>query len=79
MTIFISQNDGAHCTRTFKNVKYLSRNFLQLTTGWMIGVRIPAGAGNFSRHHVYTGSGAHMAFYPMGTGDTFLGGKAAGA
>jgi hypothetical protein len=28
--------------------------------GWMIGVKIPAGAGNFSiRHRVQTGSGAH--------------------
>jgi hypothetical protein len=30
-------------------------------------------------HVVHTGSGAHPASYPMGTGDSFLGGKAAGA
>jgi hypothetical protein len=44
----------------------------------MIGVRFPAGAGNFSlRHHVKTGTGAHLAFYPMDTGDSFPGDKAA--
>jgi hypothetical protein len=41
----------------------------------MIGVRILAGAENYSlRHRVETGSGAHPGSYPMGTG-----GKAAGA
>jgi hypothetical protein len=45
----------------------------------MIGVRIPAGAGNFSlRHHVQTGSGAHPASYLMRTGGSLPGGKAAG-
>jgi hypothetical protein len=44
----------------------------------MIGVRFPAGEGNFSlRHRVQTGSGAHPASYPMGTGGSFPGGKAA--
>jgi hypothetical protein len=43
-------------------------------------VRFPAGAGNFSLHHrVLNGSGAHPASYPMGTRDSFLGDKAAGA
>jgi hypothetical protein len=43
-------------------------------------VRIPSGAGNFSLgHRVQTGSGAHPASYPMGTGGSFPGGKAAGA
>jgi hypothetical protein len=33
----------------------------------MIGVRFPAGAGNFSlRYRVHTGSGAHPASYPYG-------------
>jgi hypothetical protein len=46
----------------------------------MIGVRIPVEVGNFSlRHSVQTGSGAHSACYPMGTGGSFPGGKAAGA
>jgi hypothetical protein len=32
-------------------------------------VRFPTGAGNFSVHHrVQTGSGAHTAYCPMGTG-----------
>jgi hypothetical protein len=43
-------------------------------------VRFPAGAGNFSIHHrVLNVSGAHPASYPMGTRDSFRGGKAAGA
>jgi len=51
-----------------------------MATAWMIGFRFPAGAGNFSlRHHVQTGSGASPASYPMGTGASFPGDKAAGA
>jgi hypothetical protein len=37
-------------------------------------------SGNFSLHHrIQNGSGAHPASYPMGTRDSFPGGKAAGA
>jgi hypothetical protein len=37
-------------------------------TGWTIGVRFLAEAGNFYFHHsVRNGSGAHPASYPMGT------------
>jgi hypothetical protein len=37
-------------------------------------VRLPAGAGNFSLHHrVQNGSGAHSAYYPMGTRGSFPG------
>jgi hypothetical protein len=40
-------------------------------------VSIPRGAGNFSSTLcVQTGSGAHPASYPMGTGGTLPGGKA---
>jgi hypothetical protein len=43
-------------------------------------IRFPAGAGNFSLHHrVQNGSGAHPASYPVGTGGSFPGGKAAEA
>jgi hypothetical protein len=43
-----------------------------------VGIRIPAEAKNFSlRHRVQTGSGAHPASYPMGTGGSFPAGKAA--
>jgi hypothetical protein len=43
-------------------------------------VRFPAEAGNFSLHHrVQNGPGARPASYPMGTGGSFPGGKAAGA
>jgi hypothetical protein len=48
-----------------------------MTTGWKIGVRSPAGAGDFSSSPcVQIGSGAHPASYPMGTGGSFPGGKA---
>jgi hypothetical protein len=43
-------------------------------------VPFPAGAGNFSiQNRVQNVSGAHPASYPMGTRDSFPGGKAAGA
>jgi hypothetical protein len=43
------------------------------------GIRVPAGAGNFSLlHQVQNGSGAHSASYPMGTRGPFPGGKVAG-
>jgi hypothetical protein len=39
--------------------------------------RFPAEAENFSLHHcVQNDSGAHRAFYPMGTRGAFPGGKA---
>jgi hypothetical protein len=42
-----------------------------------IGVRSPAEANNFSSNLcVHTGSGAHPASYPIGTGVPFPGGKA---
>jgi hypothetical protein len=44
---------------------------------WMIGVRSPAGAKDFSSIIcVQTGSGAYPASSPMGTGGPFPGGKA---
>jgi hypothetical protein len=43
-----------------------------------VGVRIPVGL-RFSLLHVETGSGAHPTSYPIGTGGSFPGGKAAGA
>jgi hypothetical protein len=49
-----------------------------LRAGWS-GVRVQVGGGNFSPHlRVHTGSGNHPASYPMGTGDSSPGGKAAG-
>jgi hypothetical protein len=45
----------------------------------MIGVRIPAAAGNFSlRHRVQTDSEAHAASYPMGNGGLPMGVKRLG-
>jgi hypothetical protein len=43
--------------------------------GWIIGVPVAAGAGNFSPHHrVQTGSRAHPASYPLGIRGFFPGG-----
>jgi hypothetical protein len=48
-----------------------------LITEWTIGVRSPAKAKDFySSLCVQTGSGAHPASCPMGTGESFPGGKA---
>jgi hypothetical protein len=50
----------------------------ELRPGWS-GVRLPAGAGNFSLHHrVQNGSGAHPASYPMGNKCSFSGVKRPG-
>jgi hypothetical protein len=46
--------------------------FILFSMGWMIGVRVLAGAWNFSQDHcIQTGPGAHPASYPMGTRDSF--------
>jgi hypothetical protein len=42
-------------------------------------VRVPVGSEFSLLHVVQTGSGAHPASYPMGTGSSFPGGKAAEA
>jgi hypothetical protein len=44
-----------------------------------VGVRVPVGSEYSLLHIVQTGSGAHPASYPMGTGGSFPDGKAAGA
>jgi hypothetical protein len=50
---------------------------LCLTTDWTTGVRSPTEAEDFSSTlYVQTGSGAHTASCPMGTGGPFPGGKA---
>jgi hypothetical protein len=57
---------------------YRSRgSSVSLTTDWTTGVRSPTEAEDFSFSlYVQTGSGAHPASYPMGTGGPFPGGKA---
>jgi hypothetical protein len=50
-----------------------------IQAGWS-GVPVSTGDGNFLlHHHVQTSSGAHPAFYPMGTRGSFSGGKTASA
>jgi hypothetical protein len=43
-----------------------------------VGVRVPGGSRIFSSARVQTGCGVHPT-YPMGSGGSFPGGKAAGA
>jgi hypothetical protein len=49
-----------------------------LDDGW-VRVRVPMGQEFSLLHVVQTGSEAHPTSYPMGTGGSFPGGKAAGA
>jgi hypothetical protein len=66
---------------------YSSRdNVVGIATGYGlddrgVGVPVPVGSRILSSllHVVQTGSGAHVASYPMGIGGSFPGGKAAGA
>jgi hypothetical protein len=44
-----------------------------------VGFRVPVRTRFFFFHVVQTGSGAHPASYPIGTGGSFHGGEAAGA
>jgi hypothetical protein len=46
---------------------------------WGVGLRVPVGSNVSFLRVVQTGSGAHPAFYQMGTGGYFPGGKAAGS
>jgi len=49
-------------------------------TGWLTGVRFPAGPRNFSAcHRFQTSSGVYPAIYRVGRRGSFRGGKAAGA
>jgi hypothetical protein len=55
-------------------------SYFTLATGYelddrRVGVRVPAGSEIFLLHVIQTGSGNHPAFYPMGTGGCFAGGK----
>jgi hypothetical protein len=44
-----------------------------------VGVRVPVGSRIFTFHIVQTGSGFRPTSYPLDTGVSFPGGKAAGA
>jgi hypothetical protein len=63
---------GVYNTINWKNLTQIGARIAQwysagLRAGWS-GVRIPAGTENLTLHHlVQTGSGAHLASYPMGT------------
>jgi hypothetical protein len=60
--------------------------FGSLTGSWdsSVGIAMDGkgsipGRGKILHHGIQTGSGAHPAFYPMGTGGSFPRDKAAGA
>jgi hypothetical protein len=60
----------------------IAQSVLRLATGWMtegsvLGSRY--GQEYSLLHVVQTGSGVHQTSHTMGTGGSFLGGKAAGA
>jgi hypothetical protein len=70
------------CPRRYSNPQSRSlsdrRLFMPQTARLPRPARVPVGAG-FSYFHVQTRTGEHPASYPMGTGGSFLGGKAAEA
>jgi hypothetical protein len=84
-------NPREHCNTKWSHYLIMQRIVLECRrwgssvlqrwdTGWMNGVWVPAGTGNFSLHqHVQTGSGAHPASYPIGKRRSFPECKAAGA
>jgi hypothetical protein len=48
-------------------------------TGWTVRGLFPAVQAFSLFHSVQIGSGAHPAYYPIGTGGNFPGGEAAGS
>jgi hypothetical protein len=55
----------------------VAQSVQRLTADWTTGVRYPTGAEDFSFSLcIQTGSEAHPASCPMGTGGLFPGGKA---
>jgi hypothetical protein len=91
MTFNYGSIKGTDCILNCRLLKYDSRvlfrssldmwcRYSNYATGWKAGIRFPEGTINLSVHHsVQTGSGAHPALYPMGTGGCFSEVKAAEA
>jgi hypothetical protein len=73
------------CRECYQFTRYPARLLVLSALGYGLDergsrVRFPAGAGNFCLHQrVQNGSGAHPSSYPVGTGGSFLGDKAAEA
>jgi hypothetical protein len=74
------------CTIRSSRSRWPVRKLLDATSytatgcmGCTIGVRVPLGPRIVIRNQVQTGSGAHPASYPMDTGSSIPGDKAAGA
>jgi hypothetical protein len=65
--------------KTLNNIYRLNSSPVGVATGWKARVRFPAVQDFSFLHSVQTGSGTQPASYPMGTGGSFPGGKAAGA
>jgi hypothetical protein len=63
---------------------HLHRSAIAIATDyWLedqgVGVQVPVGQEFLLLHVIQIGSGVHPTSYPMGAGDSFSGGKAAGA
>jgi hypothetical protein len=64
----------------FYEYQYVAQLVQRRPTGWVAGIRFPTGERDYSLlHSVQTGSGAHPASYPVGTGSSFPWTKAARA
>jgi hypothetical protein len=76
--IFMSSNWSLRFRSSGENFMLICNSFPRATCPahivYLDLIIVPAGTGNFSlRHHVQTGSGAHPASYPVGTGGCFPG------
>jgi hypothetical protein len=74
------------CSETVPLITYIKKSSwdssISVVMGCGLGDRglIPGRAGDFPLlHSIQTGSGAHPASYPVGTGGSFPGGEVAGA
>jgi hypothetical protein len=68
------------CYRSLPNCCGGLDSWASIATGWTVGVWLPAGARIFSfLHSVQTSSGAQPASWPMGSGGSFCGSRAAGS
>jgi hypothetical protein len=80
--LFICNCSARACSKRFNDLGVFGRISSQSgyrLDGRGVGVRVPVGERSSSSRVIQTGSGAHPAPYKMGTGDTFLGNKAAEA
>jgi hypothetical protein len=79
VAIYCSQNIHYTWSITNRGARIAQWYSAGLWDVWL-GIWVPTWAGNFSLHHcIQTGSWTQPTSYPMGTRDSFPGGKATGA